>query len=391
AALLIGFPVLQLVPMPIAWWAALPGHEPFARALEMAGEATGLRPASVHPLATQYSWLVLVPCIAVFLAVRDFERRQLKRLAIVFIGVACFESLLGVLQVGSALGSVVTLGNPYWSGAATGTYINRNHLAALIAMALPILIALWAIEMLPIVTHRGEVLREHPRNADMKFALRALFSALAVILLLALVLTRSRAGIGAGLLAFALSILALVWRAATLQVKAVLAIVAGTAIVFAAYIGLTPVLERFAPDEFSLGYEGRAELTAAALRAALDFLPFGSGLGTFADVFRRYQSGNMVGFADHAHNDYAEIILELGVAGVAIIALLSCAYAARWRAVLRHRGSRRLRFLQVGAGLGMLAMLVHGAFDFNFHIPANAIAFSMLAGIFFVTRAEDPA
>jgi O-antigen ligase len=391
AALLILVPLLQLVPMPIAWWAALPGHAPFAQVLETAGEATGLRPISMHPVATQYAWLVLIPCVAVFLAVRQLERQQIRRLAVVFVTVACLEAVLGVLQAGSSQGSAFSLGNPYWSGAATGTYINRNHFAALIAMTLPMLLALWAIEMLPLVTQRGEVLREHPRNADMKFALRALFSALVVILLLALLLSRSRAGIGAGLLAFGLAIPALVWKAANMQVKVALAVVAGMAIVFGAYIGLTPVLERFAPDEVSLGYDGRAELTMATLQAALDFLPFGSGLGTFADVFRRYQAGSMVGFADHAHNDYAEVILELGVAGLAVIVLLGAAYVARWRAVLRNGTSRRLRFLQVAAGLGMLAMIVHAAFDFNFHIPANAIAFSMLAGIFFVTRGGDRA
>jgi hypothetical protein len=41
--------------------------------------------------------------------------------------------------------------------------------------------------------------------------------------------------------------------------------------------------------------------------------------------------------------------------------------------------------------MGMLAMILHGLFDFNVHIPANAIYFSLLAGIFFFTPAEDRA
>jgi O-antigen ligase len=390
-ALLVLVPLLQLVPIPFAWWAALPGHQPFAEVLETAGAAAGLRALSIHPVATQYSWLVLIPCVAIFLAVRRFERRQVRRLAMVFVAVACAEAVLGILQAGSARGSAFSLGNPWAGGAATGTYINKNHFAALLAMALPMLLALWAIEMLPVVSQRGEVLRQHPRHADLKFALRALFSALGVILLLALLLSRSRAGIGVGLAVFALAVLTLVWRPATVRVRAALAVVALIAFVFAAFIGLTPMLERFAPEEFSLGYEGRVELSIATLRAALDFFPFGSGLGTFADVFRRYQAGTIVGFADHAHNDYAEIVLELGVAGIGVVVLLGVAYVARWRVVLSDRRSRRLKFMRIAAGLGMLAMMVHGVFDFNFHIPANAIAFSTLAGIFFVTRAEDPA
>jgi O-antigen ligase len=214
---------------------------------------------------------------------------------------------------------------------------------------------------------------------------------LAIVLLIALLLSRSRAGIAAGLVAFALAILALVWRGATVQVKVALALVAAGAVVMGGFIGLTPALERFAPDAFSMEYRSRMELAGATLKAAFDFLPFGSGLGTFADLFRRYQGGRITGFADHAHNDYAELILELGVAGLAIIVLLGAAYALRWRSVWRERGSRRRRLLQIAAGLGMLAMILHGLFDFNFHIPANAIFFSLLAGIFFFTPSEDRA
>ena len=102
-------------------------------------------------------------------------------------------------------------------------------------------------------------------------------------------------------------------------------------------------------------------------------------LGTFACVFPRYQAGSVAGFVDHAHNDYAEAMLELGLAGIVSVALIVAAYALRWRALVRTRLSRRLGYLQVGAGLGMLALAMHGAFDFNFHIPANALYFAFLA------------
>ena len=390
-ALLVLVPLGQLLPVPMAWWAMLPGHAPFAQVLEIAADAGGWRSITVNPTATQYSWLVMIPCAAMFAAVRQLGRTWVRRLSIVFVGAAFLEALIGVVQAGSAPGSAIMFGNPYGGAGATGTYVNKNHFVALIAMALPMLIALWAIEMLPVVTRHGEVLREHPRNADMKFAMRACFSMLTVGLLLALLLSRSRAGIAAGLIAFALAIVALVWRAATVQVKVVLSMVVGLALFIGAYVGLTPVLERFAPDVFSMEYRSRMELAGSTLVAALDFLPFGSGLGTFADAFRRYQGARIIGFADHAHNDYAELILELGVAGIAIVALLGVAYAMRWRTVFRDRSSRRLRFMQAGAGLGMLAMLLHGLFDFNFHIPANAIYFSFLAGVFFFIPSSDRA
>ena len=281
----------------MAWWAMLPGHTPFAQALEAAGDESSWRSITLHPAATQYSWLVMIPCAAVFVAVRQFDRMRVRRLAIVFVAIASLEAVVGVMQAGSAPGSAIMFGNPYGGAGATGTYVNKNHFAALMAMALPMLIALWSIEMLPVVSRRGEVLREHPRNADMKFALRVFFSVLTVALLLALLLSRSRAGIAAGLLAFALVIVALVWRAATVQVKIVLAIVVGLALFIGGYVGLTPALERFAPDAFSMEYRSRMGLAGSTLAAAVDFLPFGSGLGTFADLFRRYQGARIVGFA----------------------------------------------------------------------------------------------
>jgi O-antigen ligase len=125
------------------------------------------------------------------------------------------------------------------------------------------------------------------------------------------------------------------------------------------------------------------KLATASVAAGLDFLPFGSGLGTFADVFQRYQGEGLVGFVDHAHNDYAEAFVELGMAGIAAIFLVAVAVAGRWTAIARGELSRSLGTLQVAAGFSVLALAGHGLFDFNLHIPANALYFSFLAAVFF--------
>jgi O-antigen ligase len=274
---------------------------------------------------------------------------------------------------------------------ATGTYVNKNHFAGLMAMALPMLMALWAAEVLPPTGPKGEILQDHPRNRDVKLARRLVLSTFVLTVVLALLFTRSRAGIGCGLAVLAAAALSLVWNAGSIHARVILGVIAVAALALGAYIGLTPVLDRFTAEEISLGYEGRMRLALGTIRAGLDFLPFGSGLGTFADVFERYQLTSFPGYIDHAHNDYAEAFLELGVAGIAAVVLLLAAYAMRWRALLAARLSRRLGYLQVGAGLGMLALIVHAAFDFNFHIPANAIFFSFLAGVFFFIPGEDRA
>ena len=382
-AILVAVPLLQLLPLPWSLWSTLPGHDPYVAALEHAGPAAGWRPISLHPRATEYSWLAILPCVAIFLIVSQMGRRQVRALVMVFVGVALAEAVLGVLQAGAGRDSILQLGNPWGGSGATGTYINRNHFGGLMAMTLPILVAVWAAETLPTRDANGEILRGHPRHADVRMARRLAWSLAVALALAALLFSRSRAAIGFGLAAFGATSLVLVWSAATTQVRVALGVVAATALLLAAYAGLTPIVERFSPDDLSLGYEGRWRLATTAVGAGLDFLPFGSGLGTFGDVFQRYQGEGLVGYVDHAHNDYAEAFVELGVAGLAAIALMAAAVIARWNAIVHGVVSRSLGALQVAAGFSVLALAGHGLFDFNLHIPANAVYFSFLAGVFF--------
>jgi O-antigen ligase len=383
--------VVQMVPLPPALWASLPGHKPYVATLAAAGIEPAWRPASIHPLATQYAALATLPCVAIFVLVQEMDRQGVRRLVTVFIAFAIAEAALGVLQMGAGPTSLLQLGNPWGLGSATGTYVNKNHFAGFLAMALPLVLAYWSLHILPRVDDRGEPLRLHPRSGDARIAWRIALSMALVVALAALLFTRSRAGIGTGILALAAAAMALFWRNATMQARGVLAAIAILGAMLAAYVGLTPMLERFSPEEVALGAGGRARLSAAALRASLDFMPLGSGLGTFADVFRRYQADGLPGFIDHAHNDYAEALLELGIAGAAAIVLALAAYAMRWRELRPHRSLRSLAYFQVAAGFGMLAAIVHAAFDFNFHIPGNAVVFSFLAAVFFYDSRREHA
>lgn len=382
-AVLVAAPLAQLLPVPFSLWARLPGHEPYARALELVAGGDGWRAITVHAHATEFSWLAMLPGVAILLLVQQLAARQVRALLLVFCAAALFQAVVGIVQSGAAPASWIHFGNPPTGGTTTGTFVNRNHLAGLLAMALPILVAVWAVETLPGRHAHGALMREHPRHADQRMARRMVASLAVVLVLAALIFTRSRAGIACGLAAFGAAGLVLVWSGATPRVRVTLGVVALTALALAAYAGLTPVVDRFTAGQLALGYEGRARIVAATLRAGADFMPLGSGLGTFADVFPRYQAAGPVGYVEFAHNDYAQAFLELGAAGVAAMALIAFAYVARWRAIARGAGSRRLGIAQLAAGISLAALGVHGLFDFNLHIPANALAFAFLAGVFF--------
>jgi len=60
---------------------------------------------------------------------------------------------------------------------------------------------------------------------------------------------------------------------------------------------------------------------ANTIRGAIDYGPFGSGIGSFLEIYRQYQDPLAITrtYINHAHNDYLEVLLETGIAGAALI------------------------------------------------------------------------
>ena len=133
----------------------------------------------------------------------------------------------------------------------------------------------------------------------------------------------------------------------------------------------------------------RHEITGS-LRLAIDrdllkmfpHRPFlGWGLGTFEYVYPQFRSFYTSYYIDEAHNDYLQLLIELGAAG--FITMI-------WFLWLVFRiGSKKLRNWPAdinGAGalaalLGVTGILVHSLVDFNLQVPANAALFYVLCTI----------
>jgi O-antigen ligase len=378
--LLLAYPLLQLVPLPDALWRALPGHAEYIAVLErFASPDAGLagRPISVVPVATEFGWLALLPPLACLVVVRALAPADVVRLLLamaVFTGV---HGLLGLLQVGAGGDSIFYLRNTTAHGMATGTFVNRGHFAAMLAMMLPVIVGLLLFDIRQ--GRRGR--RRHGVEANV-LSQRALMFASAVLILLSLFFTRSRAGIATALVGLAFSSILLVRARAGLRHGNLIVgalVVVGVAL--AALIGLAPILERFEPDQLRLSGEGRFAIYAATIRAAIEFLPFGSGLSTFASVFPRFQSGVFGGYIDYAHNDYLQFFMEVGLVAPVIVALLLATYVMRMGELLRRDRARSFTVLQIAAGVGLLPMMLHSLFDFALHMPANAMWFATLAGV----------
>jgi O-antigen ligase len=386
--LFVIYPLLQWLPLPALLWQWLPGHDAYSLALAQYADqsAFSLQSMSLVSQATGAAWLSLLPPVAVLLVTMNLRDDALRRAVYVFLGMATAQAILALLQFGGGLNTSFRLA-PTDFGEGVGTYVNRNHLAGLLEMALPIALGLLAASIgrkreslryarKGLLGKLGHALSHPPRvNAAM------IFSAVSIAILLGLIFSRSRTGIVLAMAGIFLSALLYGRYIGGSRSKNLTTLFSVIGLALAIEIGLAPVLDRFSVA--GALEDARWPIFMTSLAGVKEFFPFGSGLGTFPDVYWRFQPDSIGLFVNHAHNDYIEYVFEAGVVAIAVMAMLLAVYVMRWPGLLRHQHWGRQSFMQVGAGIGLFAMALHGLTDFNLHIPANAIYFAFLAGVFF--------
>lgn len=350
---------IQLVPLPPSVWTALPGRSAVAEGFDLAGVALPWLPLSLDPdasLAVLASLLVPAAGLALFAATSP----RGSRLAMAAVVVAAVASiLLGVAQQMAGEGTALqpyALTNP---GKATGLFANRNHLATLIVMAIPC-----ALTLLPDRANRPAAI------------------ALLAVLLGGAVLTGSRAGIGLALVA---TIVSAVWihaaaraRSVWIATLAVGAAIAATGAVWLAAAGDTPP-----PGGAE---QQRPAMIATTLEAARDHFPVGSGAGTFLRVYQRYEDPAAAGpeYRNHAHSDYAEILLEYGAPGALLIFAALGWWAIQTRAAWRagpESAAARCAVIMLGI------LLAHSLVDYPLRTGALAVL-AALAAVLVAQRDE---
>ena len=329
---------------------------------------------SLIPEKTLDSLLSLIPVAAIFLATMSLSIKSLKLLCYIFLGIVAFEGLIALAQVTN--GSDNLYFGMKNSHNAQGTYPNRDHFSALLEMSLPVIIGLLAISFAKKdhVHHGNKFLKKLSLHETLTF------SSLSLLIFLAAIFSYSRSGIFLIMLGIFISTLSFARHIGGKQSIGLMATLTTLSIGVATSIGIIPIVNRFITlDPLK---DGRNAIFEHTIEAIQNFYPVGSGPGTFPYVYRAFQPMEQAGRINHAHNDYLELILETGLLGAAILCLFLILYLLNWKHIFRSPWLR-LRYIQTGAGIGMLLILLHGLSDFNFHIPANMIFFALLAGIFF--------
>lgn len=359
---------------PVSW------HHPVWSDTELALGIPALGAVSIDPTAGRDSLLRMATYAGIFWLsfqyCRDSKRTffTLKAIAICIAMYAMYG--LVILFLGSD--RILWFEKSIYTDVVTSTFVNPNSFGAYCGIGLLCSTAL-LMKQFRIGTEDRVGTAEHlrfflvefiPRNASILIAWSVMASAL--------MLSLSRAVAAATGLALLSLYLVLLARRKIAVHKMLFRIFGVVSIAcFMLFIAGQDLIQKLwkTGSDFPL----RAEIYLQTLMAIEDRPILGTGLGTFASMYRSYRTEDIRPGVTKAHNDYLEIVLELGIpAGVLL--LLSIVLLA----VICVRGIwvRRRNYEYPALGFATCILMgIHSLADFSMQIPAVAATFMLVLGM----------
>ncbi len=352
--------LLYLIPLPPSIWTALPGRENIVQGFELLSMTPPWLPLSVTAETTLFSMFDFLPPFALLMMVGVFaSRREIKLALRAVLIFAVFTVLLGVAQL-SGMSESLYFYKFTNHGAAVGFFSNANHQASFLLMILPI----------AAVISVKSVQESLEDNFVTVLSMLAFFT-----LLIGVFLTSSIAGYGLAVYVLLATILLCVpnnggkkkyfWAVSGIIITAVLL----------DFFFLSGYSEELLSEFSGAGHASRRVLFADTYQAIKDFSPLGSGLGSFDNVYRLYEHAGK-NTIPHAHNDYLEAVLELGIFAIMlIVAFLTWLGKLSYKTVASHRSSS---LFAKGAFVSASSVLIHSMVDY----PLRNIGLSVLFTFF---------
>ena len=317
-----------------------------------------------------WSSALLATYVAVFyLTILSVSTRgQLRRILQTIIFTACFLSVFGLIKKAGA--------NPFpwWDydfglsremAMSSSTFGSPNHYAGYLAMALPVCFSLFLIGL----------------NKSRTIVTGVITLLISVAILFAL----ARGGWISSSFGMAFMGVTLFFssKRTTVSKKVLLIICGGLFLVGVVFLLSTTAVEEavtLKKPSKDPNLQARIVVWHYTLQMISDYPLLGSGPGTYATIFTRYQPPLNTMRYHMAHNDYLHFVAETGLPVLAIMGWLIIVCYRFGFHKLTHP-SRLVRGSTLGALSGISALLLYSVSDFNLHIPANAVLFSVLAAI----------
>jgi O-antigen ligase len=353
---------LQLIPLPPEIWTRFPGRWGIARGYDLLAIRRPWLSISELPYETVSTSFALLPPLAIFaLGATDNSRGMAGAL---LIGTAS-AIVVGALQVASGPTSAWYF-YPITNTGAVGFFANGNHMATLLLAAIPFVPAL-------LLSGKSRQRLRGKSAATITIAIAALG-----LILIGIALNRSLAAlllVVPVLLATGLMI-PVGWRLRWVGVPLVVLGLAGAV----AALSTNPLNSTSASSAKEYSLQSRQHIWRTTAAAIAETFPVGTGLGSFQQVYRLQENPDRVDatYVNHAHNDYLELALELGLPGI----LLMLAFFAWWGRRLAQIWSSNLSSpFDRAATIASAAILAHSVVDYPLRTSAMAAVFAMCIGI----------
>jgi O-antigen ligase len=365
---------LQLIPLPPSIWTSLPGRRPVVEGFRMLGEPLPWLPLSLDPYWTISSVLWLLPGIAVLLGIVRLGSFRASWLAWVLAAVTIASVAVGALQIVGGLQSAWYFYEITNYGTTTGFFANANHLATLMVATIPFLAALYLS-----TTARG-------RSVQKASGLFVVLAGTLVVIIVGIIINTSLAGIGLSVPVLAASLLMIIGRRRKLP-KWTVAIVVLLMLGSVATVFSAPFANNLTTEGEKSKEDSRYNSFTKSLAATADFMPTGSGIGTFQQIYRTREDPSTVDrfYMNHVHGDYIELALETGIPGLLVLALFLLWWARRCVLVW---GAEEADYFARAATIASAAILAHSLVDYPLRTAAISAVFAMCCGLMAAPRAQ---
>jgi O-antigen ligase len=359
-AVAAGLQALHILPVPYDLWASLPGHMRAADILGAADIKSAWPTLSIAPWNTFFGLAAFIVPFAFYLTTLSLPSKGLNRLTLIILVGAIFSSVLGILQMIQGIHSPLRFYSFTNPERPVGIFANTNHLACLMAIAIPLAF-------------------ERFMQSTRKPVMRIGWGVAIIVFLYILLATYSKAGLALAAVAVAASLLPFAINATRGSKKSYLllfAIVLGV-IAFFIQFGLSKYILRFG----SFSTDDRTMILKSVMTAAKEFFPLGSGFGTAETAIAMHEPPSNMSNAivNQAHNDWVQIWLEGGIPATMILVAFLIWLGFAIRAQLRSENLNLTRLSVIVSGI--VVVLLHSFVDYPMRTLAIQVCFAVFMGM----------
>jgi len=357
-----------LVQKSFAWdwiWIKTPLDLPIAALMVLAFFSlifSANRPTSLWAVLLLFNYVIIF-----YLIIHTIRSRaKLRNFLWIILGTGIFLAVFGLIKfAGIEILSWFNYEDLPDFGALTSTYGNPNHIAGFFEMAIPVVFGLLLAD------------RRGPRSLVLFLPIILLFG-------VALILSLSRGGWTCTMLGLIFFLGVLFFAKDFPRFRTVITVtcsfIVAVLVLLSSYPAVQELLTVRQVIEQAGGAEGRLQVSQAVVAMIREKPLLGFGPGTFAFTFFKFQPPAVSGWYNMAHNDYLHFTAEMGILLPVIMIWMIVALA--WHGFIKLRSpSLLVRGATLGSMAGILAILCHSYIDFNLHIPANALFFTILAAL----------